>query len=283
MMSINDFFIDTLGANVKNARWSWGAVDPMTHRIFLRVWEDQIDGERKRIGSDVPRNDSHGFAERNEHLAQMQNGAEAFGVVCRRTKVPVTTEVSVIASFDSTSLLQLGALIKDNGGTYARIVGRVSVEQVSGRQRTAYSTLTEDLKSIQRQKIEATTKEALVNARVGQGLFRSQVLQLWGHCCAVTHSVTLDAIRASHIKPWRSSTDDERLDPNNGIPLVASLDALFDAGLISFESSGRMIVSSKLSTAERQIFGIVEEAMTKNPTEKAAEYLAYHRNDVFHK
>ncbi|HEV2950111.1 MAG TPA: HNH endonuclease signature motif containing protein, partial [Gemmataceae bacterium] len=121
--------------------------------------------------------------------------------------------------------------------------------------------LAEDLITIAKRKgIESTTKEALINARVGQGLFREHVLQLWGNCCAVTRSLTLYAIRASHIKPWRESTDDERLDPHNGLPLVASLDALFDAGLISFESSGKMVVSSKLKTAERRIFAIGKES-----------------------
>ena len=107
--------------------------------------------------------------------------------------------------------------------------------------------LAEDIKVLVKKKIDITTKDALISARVGQGMFRSQVLQLWNNRCCVTGSTTIDAIRASHIKPWRNSTDEERLNPYNGLPLVASLDALFDAGLISFESSGALIVSPLLS------------------------------------
>ena len=148
----------------------------------------------------------------------------------------------------------------------------------------AEQQLAEDLITVAKRKgIESTTKETLINARVGQGPFREDVLQLWGNCCAVTGSLTLDAIRASHIKPWRESTDDERLDPHNGLPLVASLDALFDAGLISLESSGKMIVSSKLRTAERHIFAIGKKSLTEKPTAKAAKYLAYHRANRFNK
>jgi hypothetical protein len=128
-----------------------------------------------------------------------------------------------------------------------------------------------------------TEKESLINARVGQGAFRSGVLELWDDRCSVTGSSTLEAIRASHIKPWRESTDEERLDPSNGLPLVASLDALFDAGLISFESSGSLIVSPKLKTSEQQIFGLSERSLTKRPPENTAEYLAYHRNHFFRK
>jgi hypothetical protein len=140
------------------------------------------------------------------------------------------------------------------------------------------SALVEDFDSIRKQQnVTETEKEALISARVGQGFFRTKVLQLWGYCCSVTGSATQAAIRASHIKPWRESTNDERLDPQNGLPLVASLDALFDAGLISFESSGRSVVSPKLSQTEQQIFGIGAASLRKKPTGKMAEHLAYHR------
>lgn len=125
--------------------------------------------------------------------------------------------------------------------------------------------------------IKLTVKKALIDARLGQGKFRKAVLLQWGQRCAITSAVTEKAIRASHIKPWRESNNDERLDPNNGLPLIASLDALFDAGLISFEESGKMIVSSELSITERSIFGVVKSSLTKPPTPKMAAYLAYHR------
>ena len=145
------------------------------------------------------------------------------------------------------------------------------------------STLTEDLQTLGKKKIDTTTKDALVSARIGQGMFRAQVLQLWDNRCCVTRSKTIDAIRASHIKPWRHSTDEERLDPYNGLPLVASLDALFDAGLISFESSGALIVSTSFPEGERSIFQVESRSLTKAPNEATAEYLAYHRNHVFRK
>ena len=129
----------------------------------------------------------------------------------------------------------------------------------------------------------STTKEALVDARVGQGAFRSAVLQLWNHRCSVTGSSTLDAIRASHVKPWKDSNNSERLDPHNGLPLVASLDALFDAGLISFETSGRMIVSSSLSQRERKIHGVVGKKLIKRPSIETADFLLYHRTNRYRK
>ena len=138
--------------------------------------------------------------------------------------------------------------------------------------------LVQDLNEIdQERNVDLTTKKALVDARLGQGKFRTQVLQSWGNCCSVTGSMIQAAIRASHIKAWRESSNAERLDPDNGLPLIASLDALFDAGLISFHSTGKLTASSKLSTTERVIFAIGETALRKKPTGKMAEYLVHHR------
>jgi hypothetical protein len=142
--------------------------------------------------------------------------------------------------------------------------------------------LVEDLKAtISDRMIDDTTREALIHARVGQGRFRSDVLKLWDNRCAVTGSRIVDAVRASHIKPWRSSTNEERLDSENGLPLVASLDALLDAGFISFDSSGKLLVSSELSESERRVYGLSGASLRKKPAGKTAIYLAFHRAKVF--
>jgi len=285
-MSIARFFQDTLGAKLRNPQWSWGARDPRTNRVFLRVWKDQIesdpDGERVRLLLKVPRRKSHGYPERVHQLDLIRAGAEGIGVVCTAVD-PKTSGVRKISEFDKTTLLQLGELIDDGGAIYARIVARLPIAELQ-RPRTGQSTLATDLKGIfARKRIDATVKEALVNARVGQGLFRIEVLRLWNGRCSVTESSTLDAIRASHIKPWRDSTDSERLDSFNGIPLVASLDALFDAGLISFGESGQLLVSQELAESEREIFGIAGKSLTKAPPPESAAYLAYHREHIFRK
>jgi hypothetical protein len=153
----------------------------------------------------------------------------------------------------------------------------------TGGNRRAKDTLTQDPFALERPKIESTTKEALINARNGQGTFRQRVLQIWDHRCAVTRSTTLGAIRASHIKPWSKSTDEERLDSENGLPLLATLDALFDfkKGLISFDSSGRLLISTRLNMNERRILGINRRSLAKKPSRRTAEYLPYHREHVF--
>ena len=97
----------------------------------------------------------------------------------------------------------------------------------------------------------------------------------------MTGSRIRDAIRASHIKPWRNSTDPERLDPNNGLPLIATLDALFDAGLITFESGGRLLISKRVDAGERNCLGLTAHKLERKPSGQTAKYLAYHRQHVF--
>jgi hypothetical protein len=127
--------------------------------------------------------------------------------------------------------------------------------------------------------LDVTTKKSLIQARVGQGRFRQNLMNIW-NSCAVTGCTIRELLRASHIKPWRNSTNRQRLDPNNGLLLEANLDALFDSGLISFADNGDMLVSARLIQAELQRLGIPLRLRIE-PNEIQQRYLAYHRNEVF--
>jgi putative restriction endonuclease len=283
MASISHFYEQVLGAHLSNTRWSWGAVDRENNRIYLRVWRDEFEtydeGERVVVLLDVPRTSSPGYKERKNHLAQIKNGAEGFGVVC--TAVDTKTKgARTIASFDDRLLVRLGAESRDHGRMFLRVESWVPVASLS-HQQTSQSTLIEDLQQIARRKVDATTRERLGSARVGQGQFRTDVLKLWGGRCAVTGTRVLVVVRASHIKPWRHSTDEERLDPENGLPLAAHLDALFDAGWITFGSDGTLLVSPRLDPAETLLFELNEKRLVKPPTPKMAGFLKHHTESVF--
>ena len=122
--------------------------------------------------------------------------------------------------------------------------------------------------------------EQLVLARLGQGKFRKQVLAQWGGGCAVTGCKVVEAIRASHIRPWCESDDKTRLDPCNGIPLTATLDALFDRGFITFSNTGEMIVSTELGEADRTILG-VPATLRRAPHDNQLKFLEFHRLRIF--
>lgn len=125
--------------------------------------------------------------------------------------------------------------------------------------------------------ISKTTARSLIDARIGQGKYGWNVREVWKHQCAVTGSITKQALEASHIKRWADSNNKERLDPNNGLLLTANMHKLFDAGLISFADSGKMLVSSKLPHLEQTIFGIIGQKLSQKPSAKTAKYLSHHR------
>ena len=56
-----------------------------------------------------------------------------------------------------------------------------------------------------------TERQSIVLSRVGQGMFRAQLVSYWG-VCAVTGASSVSLLKASHVKPWRSSSNRERLD-----------------------------------------------------------------------
>ena len=127
-----------------------------------------------------------------------------------------------------------------------------------------------------------TEREAVIAARIGQGRFRAALMSAWSSRCAVTGTKIHDLLRASHIKPWRDSDNEERLDAENGLLLVATLDAAFDAGLISFENDGTVLFSPRLDPDPCGTLRIpVGSALTRPPSPGQQIFLAYHRQAVF--
>lgn len=124
-----------------------------------------------------------------------------------------------------------------------------------------------------------TEKQQLAKARVGQGAFRESLIAMWGKCC-VTGCTYVSILRASHIKPWRDSTNTERLDKFNGLLLSPNLDALFDKGFISFTDGGKILISKLLPADVRKIFGVSIDAKIHLKSQHA-KYLQWHREKVF--
>jgi len=122
-----------------------------------------------------------------------------------------------------------------------------------------------------------TQKAILVNSRIGQGKFRADLIEYWKGC-ALTRYKKIQFLIASHIKPWSLSNDEERLDPNNGLLLLANIDKAFDLGYISFSDKGRIIISEQLEDYE--VLGISKN-MSITLNNKHQDYLAHHREITF--
>ena len=129
---------------------------------------------------------------------------------------------------------------------------------------------------------ERTVRIATVRARLGQHRYKVSQSEMWDNACAVTGITEPALLRASHAKPWADANDSERLDPANGLPLVVHLDALFDAGLISFATNGFMMISPKLEPEAIALYGLSEKMRLRNaPTATQEKYLQFHRRNVF--
>jgi hypothetical protein len=127
-----------------------------------------------------------------------------------------------------------------------------------------------------------TEAERLVVQRVGQDIFRRGLVDYWEGRCAITGLTRTELLRASHIKPWAAcETDNERLDVFNGFLLAPHLDAAFDAGLITIEDNGNVLVSNVLTNDDRQIIGLTGALRVSNLTDQHKTYLAWHREKLF--
>jgi putative restriction endonuclease len=100
-----------------------------------------------------------------------------------------------------------------------------------------------------------TDRLSVIKARVGQGEFRDRLLRRW-RGCAVTGIEAPELLRASHIKPWRMSTNVERLHEFNGLMLLPQYDHLFDRGYITFDDTGHLVPSPAIVTLPPHLLGI---------------------------
>lgn len=91
----------------------------------------------------------------------------------------------------------------------------------------------------------ATESIANTKVRRGQDFFRKAVLASYDCRCCITGIPIPQLLTASHIKPW-GKFPRERLNPRNGLCLSKTHDAAFDAGLISFDSDRRLLVSTEV-------------------------------------
>lgn len=141
--------------------------------------------------------------------------------------------------------------------------------------------LVQDRKGIYEQmKPNITERKGLVTTRVGQGAYRKSILHRWEYQCAVTKFNDLRVLVASHIVPWKDSTDEQRLDVDNGILLSPDFDGLFDKHLISFENSGKIILSSEVENTGYTRLGISGKEVIMNLSDGNKSYLDQHRRKI---
>ncbi len=173
---------------------------------------------------------------------------------------------------DSMAIVLQELIGSEYSSAFGHLINEVDSSDVAGNEHdTALQGRTD---------IGATEKIQLVKARRGQGVFKANV-RLNETGCRITGITDPLHLRASHIKPWRNSTDTEKLNGCNGLLLAPHVDHLFDKGLISFEDDGTMLVSPSLEGDVLEKWGIPSQLNVGIFRSEQNVFLAYHRSEVF--
>ena len=169
-----------------------------------------------------------------------------------------------------------------------------------GENSLTFGAVKEILEDIEENRIRAdtslndTVRKSVIQARRGQGKFRSNV-EANGRSCRLTGITNPALLIASHIKPWRlCSSAQERLDGWNGLMLTPDADRLFDRGFITFEDNGNVRVSSRVPSDDLRRLGFEQLAMQRFGVSEAPpvwqtgglensqrDYMGFHRKGVF--
>jgi putative restriction endonuclease len=134
----------------------------------------------------------------------------------------------------------------------------------------------------QRSDIAAADKQQLIRARRGQGAFRRSLEKI-ERACRLTGLLDRRHLRASHIKPWSVSEDNEKLDGCNGLLLSPHVANLFARGYISFADTGELLVSRHLNPAVLKSWQLSAPRNVGAFKPRQRIYLDYHRREVFDK
>lgn len=161
--------------------------------------------------------------------------------------------------------------------TSGLLSSRVKSATEAGRKKRVINSVEKLLQKIKN--ISSTEKEIITKQRIGQGYFKALLKGKYAGKCALCEIQTEQMLIGSHIKSWKDSSNDEKLDRNNGILLCVHHDALFDKHLISFEDNGALIVSQTLTPKERTELQI-DSIPSLDVTDEMKPYLADHRSKL---
>ncbi|MEF7441682.1 HNH endonuclease [Paenibacillus lautus] len=137
----------------------------------------------------------------------------------------------------------------------------------------------EELKTLVEDEEINTSFVAEVIQRRGQAVFKKKLIANYTECaiCGIDEPSLLIA---SHIKPWKYSSNLERLDRFNGLLLCPNHDRLFDQGLITFSDNGMIIISKLLTPKTKTLLGLTDN-MQIYLVEDHKKYIDWHRENCF--
>lgn len=128
-----------------------------------------------------------------------------------------------------------------------------------------------------------TEKYNLVQARIGQGKYKKDLLSRFSEKCCISSNPQIEILEASHIKPWASSNNEEKIDKFNGLLLTKNIHKLFDLGFISISDQCELLISSFVTAEMKREIEKGKNHFNKIKKEisKSQKYLQYHRDEIY--
>lgn len=125
---------------------------------------------------------------------------------------------------------------------------------------------------------EHTVVERMTKQRRGQAMLRRVLLRARGGRCELTGLAVPRLLRCSHIKAWAEASNEERFNLDNCLLLAPHVDAMFDAGFLTFDAHGSALFSHQLRPADLTALGLPPEAQLRiPPNSPQLAFLMWHR------
>lgn len=125
-------------------------------------------------------------------------------------------------------------------------------------------------------------------AKSSSTIFRQAVLASYNGACCITGLSNPELLVASHIKPWKDSTSNEKTDPKNGLCLNSLYDKAFDRGFITISDKYEIIVSNKIrdicnGESVDKFFNVLKGHKINLPEKflPQKEYLQHHNDCIY--
>ena len=125
-----------------------------------------------------------------------------------------------------------------------------SQQILTARQAPEVSLTSSDMAIISRS-AQVTERQATILVRLGQSFFRRTVLSSYEYSCCVCGIDIPVLLIGSHIKPWAVS-EEQRINPENGLCLCTLHDKAFDRGLIAVNQNLDILISSRVFKSESE-------------------------------
>ena len=161
------------------------------------------------------------------------------------------------------------------------IISDLNIYQVDEEQlELAISTVRQTERNTFIPMLAETETEVKTKIRLGRKKFGQGLLPLWAKKCALCEIELPELLRASYSKPWKDSTDIEKVDPYNGVLLCCNHHALYENGFIAFDGQGRLHISSQVTEEDYEKYGI-QPKMKIARKEQNKPYFKWHKRHLF--